>query len=197
MKKLIALIVVVVVIWIGLKMVGVDISLSPESSQGDKDKGVYYPYELSQEGNKSKDIIGMSLPKTAFDVHGPVFHIFNSNSNDPTTYKANWLVAKIPREDFYTMVERLGLIKEPDLLEIWPAAFECEFDKFEKFWDLEKTVTGDTYFIKALDEETYRLFKYENGKLYIKKSTAYLGFIDKNREFMYRKVKKGQGELIE
>jgi hypothetical protein len=190
MKKLIGLIVVVVVIWVVLKMIGGDVSLSPESSQGDKDKGVYYPYELSQEGNKSKDIIGMSLPKTTFDVHGPVFYIFNPNSNDPTTYKANWLVAKISREDFYTMVERLGLTKEPDLLEVWPEAFECELDKFDKFWDLEKTITEDTYFMEDPDEETYRLFKYENGSLYVKQSTTYLSFRSEKNEVLYKKVKR-------
>lgn len=190
MKKIIAVVVAVVVVWVVLKMIGVDVSFSPESSQGDKDKGVYYPYELSQEGNKSKDIIGMSLPKTAVDVRGPVFYIFNPNSNKPTTYKVNWLVVKIPREDFYKMVERLGLIKKPDLLEIWPEAFECEYDKFDKFWDLEKTITEDTYFIEDPDEETYRVFKYENGNLYVKKSTTYLHFISEKRESLYRKVKK-------
>ena len=155
MKKLIVLIVAVVVIWVVLKMIGVDISLSSKPSRNNEDKGIYYPYQVTQEGNRPKDIIGMSLPKTAVDVRGPVFYIFNPNSNEPTTYKLNWLVVKIPREDFYTMVERLGLIKKPDLLEIWPEAFECEFDKFDKFWDLEKTITEDTYFIEDLDEETY------------------------------------------
>lgn len=187
MKKLIVLIVVVVVIWVVLKMIGVDISLSSKPSRNNEDKGIYYPYQVTQEGNRPKDIIGMSLPKTAVNVCGPVFYFFNPNSDEPTTYKLNWLVVKIPREDFYTMVERLGLIKEPDLLEIWPDAFECEFDKF---WDLEKTITEDTYFIEDLDEETYRVFKYENGNLYVKKSTTYLSFISEKNEVLYKKVKK-------
>lgn len=192
MKKVIIFVVAIVVIWILLKMIGVDVSLSPESSQGNKDKEVYYPYELSQEGNKSENVIGMALPKTAVDLRGPVFYIFNPDSREPTTYRLNWLVVEIPREDFYGMIGQLGLIKEPDLLDIWPEAFECEFDKFDKFWDLEKTITEDTYFIEDLDEETYRLFKYENGTLYVKKSTMYVSFIseDKERELLYRKVKK-------
>jgi hypothetical protein len=190
MKKPIAVIVVIVVVLIVLKMIGIDVSLSPESSQGDKDKGIYNPYQVMQEGNKSKDIIGMPLPKTATDVRGPAGYLFGPNTEEPTTYKVNWLVAKIPKEDFYTMVERLGLIKKPDLLEIWPEAFECEFDKFDKFWDLEKTITEDTYFIEDPDEETYRVFKYENGNLYVKKSTTYFSFRSEKNEILYKKAKK-------
>ncbi len=190
MKKLIVLIVVVIIILVVFKMIGVDVSLSPESSQSDKDKGIYNPYQVMQEGNKPKDIIGMSLPKTAVDGRGPVGYFFSPNNNEPTKYKVNWLVVKIPREDFYMMVERLGLIKEPDLLEIWPEAFQCEFDKFDKFWDLEKTITEDTYFAEDPDEETYRVFKYENGNLYVKKSTTYLSFRSEENEVLYKKVKK-------
>ncbi|MBW8040214.1 MAG: hypothetical protein FVQ85_09470 [Planctomycetes bacterium] len=190
MKKLIVLLVVVVAILAVIKMIGVDVSLSPESSQGDKDKGIYNPYQVTQEGNRPKDIIGMPLPKTAVNGRGPAGYLFGPNTDEPTTYKLNWLVVKIPREDFYTMVERLGLIKKPDLLEIWPEAFECEFDKFDKFWDLKKSITEDTYFIEDLDEETYRVFKYENGNLYVKKSTTYLAFRSETNELLYKKAKK-------
>lgn len=189
MKKLIALIVAVVVIWVVLKMIGVDISLSSKPSSDNEDKEIYNPYQVMQGGNRPKDIVGMPLPKTAVDVRGPVGYLFGPD-DEPTTYKLNWLVIKIPREDFYMMVERLGLIKKPDLLEIWPEAFECEFDKFDKFWDLEKTTTEDTYFIEDLDEETYRVFKYENGNLYVKKSTTYLSFRSEENEVLYKKVKK-------
>jgi hypothetical protein len=192
MKKIIGIVIAVVVILIVLKMIGIDVSLSPEPSHTVEEEGkkVYYPYELSQEGNKSKDIIGMPLPKTATDVHGPVFYIFNPNSNEPTTYKLSWLVAKIPKEDFYALVEKLGLIRKPDLLEVWPEALECEYDKFNRFWDLQKTVTEDTYFIEDPDEETYRLFKYENGNLYVKKSTTYIAFKSKENEILYKKAEK-------
>jgi len=189
MKKLIVLIVAVVVIWFVLKMIGVDISLSSKPSSNNEDKGIYYPYQVTQEGNTYKDVIGMPLPKIAVDVRGPVFYLFGSD-DEPTTYKLNWLVVKIPKEDFYAMVEHLGLIKKPDLLEIWPEAFECEFDEFDKFWDLEKTITEDTYFIEDPDEVTYRLFKYENGNLYVKKSTTYVMFINEKHEVLYKKVKK-------
>ena len=82
MKKLIGLIAVVAVIWIGLKMIGVDISLSPTSSQGDKDKGIYTLPQIIQEGNRPKDIVGMSLPKTAINGRGPAGYNFSPNTEE-------------------------------------------------------------------------------------------------------------------
>jgi len=36
----------------------------------------------------------------------------------------------------------------------------------------------------------YRVFKYENGNLYVKKSTTYLAFRSEKNEVLYKKVKK-------
>jgi len=171
MRKLIAVIVIVLVIWGILKLIGIDTSVTLKSVTG-KEKGGKSLYEIWAEGNSYEDIIGVPLPEGATDAHA-------SNHTEPypggkIVSKYSWVVAKLPKEDFYDLVDQLDLIKRPDLLEFWPEAFDCHQDEFIKFWDVQNVPNEDTYFGEGPEKETYRVFKYENGKVYIKKITKYI-----------------------
>lgn len=180
MKKLIGLIVAVVVIWIVLKMIGLDFSqfLSSEKKDGDGKTLVGF----LQERTTYEDIIGVPFPKSATDIHGYIL----MHEERYTGEENSSVVAALPKEDFYDLVDQLGLIKKPDLLEIWPEAFECrpgspfedEDHWFDKFWDIEHIANEDTYCWEKPEEEIYIAAKYENGKLYFKKLIIYIKLHD-------------------
>ena len=89
-------------------------------------------------------------------------------------------MAKLPKEDFDALVEQLDLFKKPDLLEIWPDAFDMARDDFDEkwgyngFWDVTYTASEDTYYGEDTEDEARMILKYENGKLYIKKEITYI-----------------------
>jgi len=163
MKKLIALIVIVFVIWGLVKLLGGSFSLSSKPSSNEDEVEVGFE---SIEG-----IVGVPLPKTVTDIEGD--QLTNLNTGEGTY----WVVAKLPKEDFYNLVKQLELVQKPDLLEFWPEALErepspFEDDEFNELWDVKNIVNEDTYFGEKRKEEetTYIVVKYENGKLYFKKS---------------------------
>ena len=182
MKKLIALIVAVVIIWVVLKMIGVDFLLFRSSDKKD-DSGKTLTGFL-QKPTTYKDMIGAPLPKTATDIHTHVSmrelrHIAVEN---------NWLVARLPKEDFYDLVERLKWNRNRGLLKSWPQAFDCQVDKFKKFWDATNTINEDTYYMEKPEEEIYIAAKYKSGKLYFKKTRTYAITLDENGNISYEKI---------
>jgi hypothetical protein len=44
-----------------------------------------------------------------------------------------WIVAKLPKADFYNLVKQLELTQNPDLLELWPKAFDLEQQRIVEF----------------------------------------------------------------
>lgn len=190
MKKLIALIVVVVIIWIILKMIGVDfsqfLSSEKENSSGKTLTG------FLQKSMTYEDIIGVPLPKNASDIHGRIYMRLQRYTGEENSS----VVAALPKEDFYDLVEQLGLIKKPDLLEIWPEAFECQpgspFEEkdhwFYKFWDVEHVANEDTYYGEIPEEEMCIAAKYENGKLYFKKLIIYIKIHEQDGDVHFEKI---------
>jgi len=190
MKKLIALIVAVVVIWIVLKMIGVDFSLFLSSDK--KDGSGKTLTGFLQERTTYEDIIGVPFPKSATDIYSRIYMRLQRYTGEENSS----VVARLPKEDFYDLVEKLGLIKKPDLLEIWPEAFECQpgspFEEkdhwFYEFWDVEKTANEDTFYNEIPEEETYTAMKYENGKLYFKKLTIFIKIHEKDGDVHFEKI---------
>lgn len=190
MKKLIGLIVAVVVIWIILKMIGLDFSQFLSSGKKDADGRTLVGF--LQESMTYEDIVGVPLPKSATDIHGRIYMRLQRYTGEENSS----VVAALPKEDFYDLVEQLRLIKKPDLLEIWPEAFECQpgspFEEkdhwFYKFWDVEHAANDDTYYSEIPEEEIYTAVKYENGKLYFKKLIIYIKIHEKDGDIHFEKI---------
>jgi len=170
-KILAILMLVIFVVWGIGKIIGVDFSVSFDSVTEEQDGGTEL-YDIWAKGGSYKDIIGASLPETAADVHAST--LTQGCRGGYILPKCSWIVAKLPEEDFYDLVRKTGLASKPDLLEFWPKALDCHQEDFQQFWDVENVVNEHTYFGKESGEETWRVFKYENGKIYIKKVTRYV-----------------------
>lgn len=183
MKKVIVLIIIVLVIVGVLKMIGVDLSVSLSLDKDGSEIGLGENDIFT--GESWEAIIGAPLPSTATDTYATTLN--KPCAGGMIMPKRSWVVAKLPKEDFYSLVERLDLVKNLDLLEFWPEALECQEDRFRQFWDITPEVTEDTYFGKESGEEMYRVFKYENGKLYIKKVTRYVTIGIANGQQRYEK----------
>ncbi len=183
MKKLIALIIILLLVIVGLlKIAGVDFSLL--SSSDKKDSGRKTLTGFLQKPTTYEDMIGGSLPKAATDIHTHV----SMRELRYIAVENNWLVARLPKEDFYDLVERLKLNRNRDLLKSWPQAFDCQVDKFKKFWDVTNTINEDTYYVEKPEEEIYIVAKYKSGKLYFKKTRTYAMTLDENGNISYEKI---------
>ena len=166
MKKLIAVIVIVLVIWGIAKLLGISFSLSVSPDK--KESG-----SKKLHGRVAIEyIVGCPLPKTATDIHTDYWKVYEEN-----TY---WLVARLPKEDFNSLVEQLNLNRTVDLLKLWPEAFEWrpgsfnnnfqwKDHSFHKIWDLRNVANEDTYFRESSTDGSRVVIKYESGKLYFKK----------------------------
>ena len=147
MKKIIAVVVAVVVIWVGLKMIGVDlsVSLSPKKDESGQKK------KLTPDNIIGEYIPGVSFPKSATDVHcdqWPAYHDYtdaSGNYYESVREQNFWVVSEIPKEEFYNLVEQLKLTRRPDLLEYLPEALEWKHGRhnpaehrFYTIWDVKK-----------------------------------------------------------
>lgn len=192
MKKIIVLIVIVIAILIALKIfsIGTPVSVRPLSP---KAEGLSF-YEMIKQDGTHDGIVGVRLPDSASEVHGHQgFLKVKDEPEDDRLTKCSWVVAALPRSDFYDLVEQLGLEKRRDLLKFWPLALECTaVDDFKVLWKVGNNVNNDTYYREEPTEETRRVFKYENGKFYVKKETRYRIFKDESGEERYIKLKKGK-----
>jgi hypothetical protein len=190
MKKIIALIVAILVIWIVLKLIGVNFSLFWSTDK--KDESGKTLTGFLQKRTTYEDIIGIPLPESATDIHGLIY----MHEERYTGEENSSIVAQLPKEDFYDLVEKLNLTKKPDLLKIWPEAFECrpgstfedEEHWFYKFWDVEKIVNEDTFYSEIPEEETYTAMKYEKGKFYFKKLTVFIKIHEKDGTVHFEKI---------
>ena len=180
MKKLIALIVAVVVIWVVLKMIGVDlsVSLSPDKNEASKKKRLTPNYII---GEYMPSVL---FPESATDIHMDIWSEVHN--------KSFWIVAKLPKEDFYNLVEQLKLTPKPDLLEFWPKALSLEQRRIVEFWDITKQSNEDTYYGEHTEVEASAAAKYENGKIYFRTKVSYVITQDENGQYRYAGRKKRQ-----
>lgn len=186
MKKIIALIVAVVVILFVLKMIGGGTSTSIKlfASRLNEDKA-FDDYDLALSDDLTyKDIIGYTLPETVSNIRT---HI--------SFYGSIWrgfLVAEVPEDIFNILVEKLKLQKKPELLELWPEAFECKESAFKsRFWDPIQTTEGEYYYFQHPEEETRVAVLYGNEKFYFIKETKYVsGGKDETGVNLYKKAKR-------
>jgi hypothetical protein len=183
-KILAILMLVIFVVWGIAKIIKIDFSVSLGSITEEEDGGTAF-YDIWTKGGSYKDIIGASLPDTATDAHGST--LTRGCHGGYILPRCSWIVATLPKEDFYDLVEKIGLVRKPDLLEFWPKAFDCHQDDFQRFWDVQNVVNEDTYFGMESGEETWRVFKYEDGKLYIKKVTRFVTIGFANSQARYQK----------
>jgi hypothetical protein len=112
------------------------------------------------------------------------------------TWKGNghrisyWVVAKLPKEDFYLLIEQLGLRERPDLLGFWPDAFDLKQGWMKEHWDLEITASEDTYYGDHSEKEVSIAMKYEHGKIYLRTIATYVLVQDENGKYSYDGIKK-------
>ncbi|MHC4456732.1 MAG: hypothetical protein ACYS0I_06495 [Planctomycetota bacterium] len=183
MKKLIGLIVIVVVIMVLLKLMGGRVSPSSDSKENiESDEWKVVNTVLAQ-GNTQKEVIGANLPKSA---RGTRYYIHLDIS---TKTKSTWMVTELPKDDFDEFKNQLEFANEPDLLTIWPDAFDCDQEELKKYWKITKYVDENTYYGEDPKIESRIMLKYEEGKVYIKRSTYYDGKIGSDHQ-MYLKVRR-------
>jgi hypothetical protein len=179
-KKLVVLIIIVVIL-IGLfKVLGIDTSIFSKSKKN-KDATWQSSYEVMTENNSYEDIIGAPLPQSADDIHAQVY--FYSDRG----HKCSWIVAKLGKEEFHYLTEQLHSVNQSNLIDIWPEAFSCQIEEFNRFWDLSNIVDEFTFYREEPLEATRRMFKYENGKLYVKKVTRYITSSDENGKLIHKR----------
>jgi len=186
MKKLIALIVAVVVIWIVLKMIGggTSVSIKPFASRFNEDKALDF-YDLCLSDDLTyKDIIGYTLPESVENIRARIGF-----------YGGIWkgfLVAEVPEDIFNILIEKLKLQKEPELLELWPEAFECKESAFKsRYWDSHQISEGEIYYFEHPEEETRIAVSYGNEKFYFIKETKYVSAGKDGRGIdLYKKAKR-------
>lgn len=198
MKKIIALIVAVVVIWLGLKMIGVDlsVSLSPNNDDAGEKK-------LTPDNIIGEYVPGVSFPKSATDVHcdqWPAYHDYtdaSGNYYESVREQKFWIVSKLSKEDFYNLIEQLKLKRKPDLSEYWPEALEWRHGRFNpsehpfySIWDLKKIPDENTYYGEDPQFESSLVAKYQNGKIYLKARIIYLPEIHENGKKLWTKKKE-------
>lgn len=183
MKKLIALIVVVAIIMVLLKIMGGKVSPNSDSKDNIESNEWKVVNTVLLRGNRHKDVIGADLPKSAQDIHSGIV------VDTSTRVKSIWVVAKLPKNDFDTLTNQLELTKEPDLLTIWSEVFDCEKKELKEFWNITKSVDENTYYGEDPQIESRIMLKYEEGKLYIKRSIYYDGKIGSD-SLIYLKVRR-------
>ena len=199
MKKIIILIVVVVVILILLKIMGIGFSVS---SSPDKQKTIATGEFLSNDYIfwTYKDIIGFSLPEGASEIYHKKYlatfmkasNIFRDNSSTEyvhsTKYVYCWVVAKLPEEDFYILIENHGLEEMPNMLKSQPDILQLYEDASFSNWDINNRTIEDVYFNESSDHEEYIACAYKDGKIYIKKAITYIQYGDENEKMHYEKA---------
>ncbi len=182
MKKLIALIVVVVVIWGGLKMIGVDTFVSLKSDSSKDDNTPKYAYELVSNVTY-EDIMQCRFPKSASNSHGNVQ--FHDGLWEGT------VVADLPAYDLPKITEELNLVLTSNILKIWPKAFDCKEGSFkDKFWNVSSENNNNTYYFEHPAELTRIVLKYENGKIYFKRETKYSMMPGEGGTTLHKKIEK-------
>ena len=145
-------------------------NLNPSSPQPSTNKNPGEQREpfLDDKLQRIKEGCGLSLPKTTTKAW--TFQEIPYGFAGDRTY---WIVAILPKEDFYSVVKELELTEKSNLMEIWPQAFYLEFSQGmdTTSWNTENVANEDTFFSDKTDkkEKTRISAKYENGKLYFKK----------------------------
>ena len=92
------------------------------------------------------------------------------------------------------MVDNLSLVEEPNLVNLWPQAFQCSKDEF-KYWDISDSTEGQIYYYEDQNVETYIAVKYIDGRMYFKRHTEYTFVQTDKNELDFgniRKLKKGE-----
>lgn len=193
MKKVVTVLLSILIIWGAIKVIGRGCSI----------KSLPVTKETKLRLSIEKNIIGGSYLNTASDIHWDQWkHIeWRPFLGQTIVLQTYWVVAKMPEEDFYRLVEGLELTEKPDLLKFLPKAFDwghgSEVDKqhyFYKFWDVTPTVDENTYFGEKPEEQVYFegekkaykksekiVAKYEMSNLYFKKLIRYVSLEDENQ----------------
>ncbi len=186
MKKITTVVVALILILVVIKMIGTDNSASLKTfvSKLDEDKAfddydLYISDELTY-----KDIVGYTLPKKVSSIRPCI-----------TFHRAIWkgfLVAEMPEDVFNILIKEIYLQKKPELLKLWPEAFECELSDFrDRFWYPIQTIKGEYYYFEHPEEETRIAVVYGKGNFYFVKETRYVsGGKDEIGVNLYKKAKK-------
>lgn len=150
-------------------------------------EGTVSSYDISlADGITVNDIMGYFLPDSASNRRGRI-DLSNLTWN-------GYVVADIAESDFCNVLDSLNLVENPNLLSLWPEAFECSDDDF-KYWDISGSIQGKNYYYEDHDVETRIAVKYIDGKMYFKRQTEYT-FVQTNKDELdfgkIRKLKKGE-----
>lgn len=95
-----------------------------ESSLHANHEGSISSYDISLADNITVyDILGCYLPESASGMHG--------NIDFANLVWKGYVVVDIPENDFLSVVDKLKLVEQADLVDLWPEAFECSTDEFK------------------------------------------------------------------
>jgi hypothetical protein len=189
MKNLLILMVIVVVIVAILILSGK--SKEEDSNLNAEDDTPKSWLEIIEERYTYHQIIGAPLPETATQKKAQVH--FNISIGKAFNTEYFFFVSTMPQNDFYALVEQLGLEVKPDLLEIWPEALDCSIKQFAENWTVTAEVDDNTFYGEDPVDEAIMLMKYENGKMYFKKEFTYITTVrTEDNELLYRKAKRGE-----
>lgn len=143
-------------------------SEKPATGSEDNENEWISTYEVAIEGNELVEVVGAELEDIASNINAQS-HFDMSSGN-----KYNFVVADMQKEEFRSLVGGLGLHQKSDLLSYWSAALDCEIEEFQKQWKVMKSADENTYYSETPSQAIRKVFKYDNGKIYIKKVTKYI-----------------------
>lgn len=187
------LIVIVAIVIILIKMFYVKFPSSKEQTSAEDNDVVKSWYEISEERFTFEKMLGVSLPEATTDKHG---YVNFTATVGKEAKKLFWVVATLPKEDFYELVGKLNLQKTSDVLKFWPDAFSCRVEEFaEKYWDVKRSVNDETYYGEDNKYRGQMVIKYEKGKIYFKKEIIYVeAGTDEDGSTVYKRSKRSKTE---
>jgi hypothetical protein len=110
---------------------------------------------------------GVLLPEGGVLVQ-PSFENFSERNRIHICEESAFILSKLTKEEFLTLIEQLALKKTPNLFEFWPDPFFSETLSNHPLWDVTKVPNEYTYYGKNPDMQIEMAARYENEKAFIR-----------------------------
>jgi hypothetical protein len=183
MKKIAVILTIVIIVLIALRIIAPSTS-APSNSNKEKENEKKNEWKLVVkalwEGNEHEDIIGAPMPKEATNVHSYTHFYLNAKE------KHLWIVAQLPIDAFYNLIERIDVTQALDLMQTHPETFICQIEDFSNYWKLTKVADEQTYYGEAHDIQSNVMLKYEDGKLYVKRTISYMSSVGDDGQLLVK-----------
>ena len=160
MKYLIILIVIGLAIWGFVQLTNMNVSVSLDSDNTEE--------TINSEANEyiSKFRENVQLPNKKIFVW-PASTNFSVSNGINICEENAYISVQITKDEFFGLINQLGLEKSPDLFEFWPEAFFDE-DLVRNEWDVTKIPNEYTYYAANPIVQIEMAARYENNKIFIR-----------------------------